>query len=45
MPYIRDLWIGAMGGTFRCMDADGAGSVSGAFGLAVDSCAPCLFDR
>lgn len=44
-PYIRDLCIGAMGGTFTCTDVDGSSSVSGAFGLAADTCEPCLFDR
>jgi hypothetical protein len=41
-PYVRDLGVGALGGTFTCADVNGAGSFSGAIGLAVDSCAPCV---
>jgi hypothetical protein len=42
-PYVRDLCIPALGGTFACPADGAAASVEGAFGLAVESCLPCRF--
>ena len=44
-PFVRNLCIPALGGTFACRNDGEFGSVSGAFGVAVDSCAPCLSPR
>jgi hypothetical protein len=41
-PFVRDLCVPALGGRFTCQADGGADSASGAFGLAVDSCRPCL---
>jgi hypothetical protein len=44
-PFVRSLCVPALGGTFACRGDGEFGSVSGAFGLAVDSCRPCLSPR
>jgi hypothetical protein len=44
-PFIRDLCVPALGGRFTCQADGDDDSASGAFGLAVDSCRPCLFEQ